>query len=156
VLGLDVGTRNPTALLILRHSGDRLHIERELYQRGMSSDDITDATEAEYKDSGASHVVIDPSAAALILALTRRGVRCRKADNDVLIGISRVTGALASLTVDPSCTNTIAEFESYRYPDRGQGAERDVPVKANDHAMDALRYLCLDLYGRPQAKGWLL
>jgi phage terminase large subunit len=156
VLGLDVGTRNPTALLTVRHAGDRLHVERELYRRGMSSDDIVDETVVAYNNTKATHVVVDPSAAALIASLQRRGVKCRKADNDILIGISRVTSALESLTVDPSCVNTIDEFESYRYPDGGRSGERDVPVKANDHAMDVIRYLCMDLFGRPQAKGWLI
>jgi phage terminase large subunit len=39
------------------------------------------------------------------------------------------------LTVDPSCVETINEFESYVWK-----PEKDEPVKENDHAMDALRY----------------
>lgn len=155
VLGLDVGTRNPTALLTIRHAGERLHIESELYQRGMSSDDITDATEKAYRATKATHVVVDPSAAALIESLTRRGVRCRKADNDILIGVSRVTAALETLTIDPSCTSTIDEFETYRYPDGGR-SNVDVPLKVNDHAMDSFRYVTMDLRGRPQGKGGLI
>jgi phage terminase large subunit len=40
------------------------------------------------------------------------------------------------LTVDPSCVNVINEFESYTWK-----PEKDEPVKENDHAMDAVRYL---------------
>lgn len=152
VLGLDVGTRNPTSLSTYRHAGERLHKERELYRRGMSSDEIVDATEAEYTRAKASHVVIDPSAAGLIASLERRGVRVRKGVNDVLIGISRVQSILPTLTIDPSCVNAIAELESYAYPDGGK-AERDVPVKLNDHFCDELRYVCMDLYGRPNRGG---
>jgi phage terminase large subunit len=150
VLGLDVGTRNPTSLSTYRYAGDRLHKERELYQREMDAEQIIDATEAEYKRSRASHVVIDPSAAGLSKSLMRRGVRVRPGINDVLIGISRVASILPNLTIDPSCTFTLAEFESYAYPDGTKGRpEKDVPVKANDHAMDELRYVVLDLYGKP-------
>ena len=39
------------------------------------------------------------------------------------------------LTVDPSCVNTIREFEGYCWK-KG----KDEPVKEGDHAMDALRY----------------
>ena len=39
------------------------------------------------------------------------------------------------LTIDPSCVETINEFESYVWR-----PEKDEPVKENDHAMDALRY----------------
>jgi phage terminase large subunit len=51
---------------------------------------------------------------------------------------------MGGLTVDPSCVNTIAEFESYAYNPRS--LENDVPIKANDHAMDALRYGVMELF----------
>jgi phage terminase large subunit len=144
VLALDVGTRNPTALLTIRYAGDRIHVESELYQRGMSSDAITDAAVDAYKGSRADFLVIDPSSAGLIKSLDDRGIPARKADNAIIPGISRVTSAMSNLTVDPSCVNTIAEFESYAYPDGGK-VEKDAPIKANDHAMDALRYAVMEL-----------
>ena len=148
VMGLDVGTRNPTSISTYRHAGERLHKERELYRRGMSSDEIVEAVEAEFKRSWPTCVVIDPSAAGLSKSLTARGVRVRPGINDVLIGISRVSSILPTFTIDPSCVNTIAEFETYAYPDGGK-AERDAPVKVSDHAMDELRYTVLHLYGKP-------
>ena len=42
---------------------------------------------------------------------------------------------LPRLTVDPSCVNTINEFESYEWK-----PEKDEPKKENDHAMDTIRY----------------
>lgn len=150
-LGMDVGTRNPTVVLTARYSGDRLHIEHEHYQAGMSSDAITDVAVDRYKATRATKLTIDPSAAGLISSLTARGIKASKADNDILIGISRVTSILESFTIDPSCVNTIREFGLYRYPG-GRRSSTDVPVKEDDHAMDALRYLVLDLYGRPRPK----
>ena len=144
VLGLDVGTRNPTALLVIRHAGDRRHVATELYQRGMSSDAITDAAVAAWTRYRPDFMVIDPSAAGLIASLRERKITVRKAVNDVLIGISTVTSVLPDLTVDPSCVNLIAEFESYRYPDGNRG-NTDNPVKENDHALDALRYALMEL-----------
>lgn len=148
VLGMDVGTRNPTALLTIRHAGDRIHMEREHYQRGMSSDDMVDIAVARYNETKATHMVLDPSAASLIVSLQRRGVNVRKGVNDIVVGIGRVTSALDTLTVDPSCVETINEFESYQYPD-GRRSGVDTPVKDNDHAMDALRYVVMDLVTAP-------
>lgn len=151
VLGVDVGTRNPTCVATFRHAGERLHHERELYRTGMSSAEIVNATVAEYEASNASLVIVDPSAAGLILDLQRAGLRVRKANNDVIVGIQRVTAILDTFTCDPSCINAIAEWESYRYPERQ--TERDVPVKENDHFLDTLRYVCLELYkSRRQVK----
>lgn len=148
VLGMDVGTRNPTALLTIRHAGERIHLEREHYQRGMSSDDMVDIAVARYNETNATHMVLDPSAASLIVSLQRRGVNVRKGVNDIVVGIGRVTSALDTLTVDPSCVETINEFESYQYPD-GRRSGVDVPIKDNDHAMDALRYVVMDLVTAP-------
>jgi phage terminase large subunit len=149
VLAMDVGTSNPTVILTLRYGGDRLHIERELYKRGMSSDDITDAAERAWNEHKPEYLVIDPSAASIIASLQRRGIRVRKAVNDVLIGISRVMSVIPNLTVDPSCVNTINEFESYQYAE-SKTAERDVPKKMNDHAMDSCRYGVMEIFGKPQ------
>lgn len=154
VLGLDLGTRNPTAVLTCRYAGDRFHVEREVYQRGMSSDEITDAALAAWSEAdNPEYIVVDPSAAGLILSLQARGLRVRKATNDVVVGISTVTSTLPHMTVDPSCVNTIAEFESYAYKTGGRTDGTDSPVKSNDHSLDVIRYLCLELYGRP-AQRW--
>jgi hypothetical protein len=145
ILALDVGTRNPTALLTIRHAGDRIHVEREIYRRGMSSDDIADVAESEWRRSAPLALVIDPSAAGISGSLQQRGLRVRPAKNDVVAGIKRMTSVLKDITVDPSCVNTIAEFESYAYPEEGKSIATDAPVKANDHAMDSLRYAVMEL-----------
>ena len=142
-LWIDVGTRNPTVVLTAYIAGDRIHIGHEVYRRGMSSDDMVDTVAMRYQETGATHAVIDPSAAALILSLQARGVVVRKGVNDVQNGILAVTSRLADLTIDPGCVETINEFESYRYPD-GARANSDTPVKENDHSMDSIRYGVMD------------
>ena len=51
--------------------------------------------------------------------------------------------------VSSKCTETIREFEQYRYPEvkAEQNAKED-PVKDNDHCMDALRYFVACWYAR--------
>lgn len=152
VLGLDLGTRNPTAILTIRHAGDRIHIEQEFYQRGLGSEAIEEEAITRYHEARAEWVVVDPSAAGLIVTLTDKGLVVRKATNNVIEGISRVTSIMPDLTIDPSCVNTIAEAESYQYPE-GQRIEGQSPVKMNDHAMDVLRYAVMELVG-PQPSSW--
>lgn len=148
ILAMDVGTSNPTVILVLRYGGDRLHIEREFYRRGMSSDDIVAAAVDAWTTYTPDYLVIDPSAAAIIGSLNQRNVRTRKAVNDVLIGISRVMSVIPNMTVDPCCKETIDEFESYQYAE-SKTADKDAPKKMNDHAMDALRYGVMELFGKP-------
>lgn len=80
------------------------------------------------------------------------------AKNDVQVGIDRVKSYLKihpksqrpMLYLFETCTNTIEEITQYRYQELksgqvGQKAEKEQPVKANDHAMDELRYMIVDL-----------
>lgn len=139
-LSVDVGTRNPTAILTHRIASDgRRHIEREVYRSGMSSDEITDTIGEEADRVKAEVIYLDPSANDYILALQRKGYPARKANNDITFGIGRVTTAFADgLTINPVCINLITEIEGYHYPDNR--LDSDKPVKAADHACDALRY----------------
>jgi len=86
--------------------------------------------------------IADSSAAGLIAAMKDAGIPARGSSGRVIDGIAQVQGILSDagdgrprLTVDPSCINTIKEFESYSWK-----PEKDEVVKENDHAMDALRY----------------
>jgi hypothetical protein len=64
-------------------------------------------------------------------------------------GGSDTTGkGMPSLFIFSRCINTIKEFESYRWREKSVTQaqdlnEPDVPEKANDHAMDALRYFAV-------------
>lgn len=148
---VDVGTRNPTAILTIRFSGDRIHVEREVYRRGMDAEEIPAAVADEAFARKPETVVIDPSAAGVIKAIRKRRLPAVGARNEIGEGIRRVTAVLPDLTVDPSCVNLIAEFESYAYPQNRQ--ERDVPTPENDHALDALRYAVMEITApRPKVR----
>lgn len=141
ILGVDIGTRNPTAIHTIRGEPERRHVEREVYRAGMDSEDIISAIEQEADRVRPVKIFLDPSAAEYIETLHKHGYPAEKAINDVKFGIGQVSAALAAengLTIDPSCVNLIAELESYHYPENK--TESDTPVKALDHAVDALRY----------------
>lgn len=141
VVAIDEGYTNPFACLLLRVDGDgRIHVEREHYQsKLMRSDKLPIIREFA---EGAEAVVVDPSAAELIQTITDAGPNVEPADNTIEPGLHRVRARLPDagdgmprLTVDPSCENTIREFESYEFKEG-----TDKPRKEFDHAMDALRY----------------
>jgi PBSX family phage terminase large subunit len=145
-LTCDIGSKNPTAILTAHVAGDgRVHISREVYRRNMSSTEIVATIEAEADRCQPDVIYIDPSAKGYITDLHRDGYPAEAADNDVLEGIQRVKGVLAGgFSIDPACINTVDEFGLYSYPDNPK-VETDKPNKTDDHAMDALRYLCLGI-----------
>jgi hypothetical protein len=87
--------------------------------------------------------------------------------NDVkgyALGISLITEKLKprmqlvgppkpSLYIGSNCKNFIFEFESYRFPEeKPERNASDVPIKENDHGLDAARYLFLQLKHGLQAE----
>lgn len=80
------------------------------------------------------------------------------ANRDMQVGIDRVKSYLKPhpksgkplFYVFDTCKNFLDEISTYKYPELKTGesekkAEHEKPIKANDHAMDALRYMIVDL-----------
>ena len=95
-------------------------------------------------------VIVDPSAASFIAELRYAGFTVRKAKNDVVDGIRRVSAALQQnkLIFSPDCKDCIREFSLYRWDEK---SSEDKPIKENDHAMDDVRYF-VRMVLREQAK----
>lgn len=154
VLGVDVGSRNPTAILVAHVRGDgHVHISHELYRRNMSASDIIAAIEQFAGEHMPEAVYIDPSAKGYIEDLERAGISVIPAVNDVLVGIQRVRAQFQTgFSIDRECTSLIDELGMYAYPDNPK-VETDKPIKDNDHAMDALRYLVMGVSEPAQELG---
>lgn len=147
-VGVDEGVTNPFAGLLIGYDPDgRAHVFAEAYESGLTHEKMVDRLEL-LSLPRVERVMYDAAAKALGLAIRQRGLHAIPADKgegSVVRGIQKVRQRLATidatgmprLTVDPSCTNLIREFESYEWkPDR----PKDEPKKENDHALDALRY----------------
>lgn len=114
---------------------------------------MTDQLHKEYSCS-TFYVFIDPSAKGLAEEIKRstRGLKyqviIKDADNSVALGISRVQKALTYelLRIHPKQGHLIDEFGMYEYDKKSLENGREVPIKANDHGMDAVRYLIMGLW----------
>lgn len=104
---------------------------------------------------------IDPSARGLIEEIKRALMTCnytvmiKKAENNVSTGISRVQTVLNFnlLTLSPQQKNAADEFRIYEYDKKSIDSGNEKPIKTNDHAMDAIRYLVMGLWKK--IKPWL-
>lgn len=87
-------------------------------------------------------IIIDPSATSMKETIYRHDrYSCRNANNDVLGGIGSTSSLLHAGMIKinkAKCPDIVQEFGLYQW-DQDKG---DVPIKENDHAMDAMRYLC--------------
>ena len=107
------------------------------------------------------YIFLDPSAKGLQEELKRASRDCeyrviiRDAGNDVALGISRVQKLLAFdiLNVSPEQENAVEEFGLYEYDKKSIEKGKEVPVKENDHCMDAIRYAVMGAWSK--VKRWL-
>lgn len=165
VAGVDWGYANPGVILVLAIDGDGgMHLVDEHYQRQRRIDDwvtVAAQTRAIWEISA---FFCDPSSPDNIRAFRQAGLPAQEADNTVLTGLEKVKARLAGrgadgrprLVIGSDAANTIAEFEMYQWATNRHGV-RDEPVKANDHAMDALRYAVMGIDGKKKTvttQGW--
>lgn len=142
-LAIDEGYTNPAVILLIGVDSDgRKHIHQEFYERGKLQSDVVAAAQEMAAGKNITEVAVDASAAGLIADLRNVGLPAVPQKGRVLDGIHVVQEHLKIqgdgkpyLTVDPSCVNTINEFQSYVWK-----PGKDEPVKEMDHAMDAARY----------------
>ncbi len=157
-IGIDYGTTNPTAGLLLGAGEDgRLYLVDEW--RHNPKHDAAKLTDGQLSESlrawlRRSHlpdgarlpvewVVADPSAASFRLQLTRDGLSVHKANNDVARGISLVATLLAErkLLVSDRCVGFIAEAPGYAWDPDATLKGEDRPLKVADHSLDGGRYV---------------
>ncbi len=131
--GLDFGATNPTAVVFIATDGDIFYVFDEIYTPEILDDELA----REIKIRNPREVYADPSGKGRIRELRARRVNVKPADNDVMSGIFKVKEIIKDnrLFISPKSENTLLEIKNYRWAE-----SKDKPLKAFDHAMDALRY----------------
>lgn len=169
-LSIDYGTQNAFAAILWGKHGNTWYQIKEYYysgrdERAQKTDEeyaqdldkfitsyVPDGCERsewplKYLTSGQKLLtIIDPSAASFIAVLRkRRFYKVLRAHNSVLDGIRETATAMhiGRLKINPDCTATVAELQNYVWDSK---AAEDRPIKANDHACDAMRYMVFTLH----------
>lgn len=113
-------------------------------------------------DTERFYLFLDPSAKGLQEEIKRKtrdleySVYVRDAENDVCLGISRMQKALGFgiMTVNPQQQEkSVEEFGLYEYDKKSIEKGKEVPIKENDHCMDANRYAVMGAWKK--IKRWL-
>lgn len=151
--GVDFGFTNPAAVITVRKDKlGRYFVTNEWYKRKM-----TDTNIADYVASQMFNLVYpDPESASGCEELKRKGVNTRdvlKNKDSIRNGINIVRELFKAnrLFIHESCLNLIWELETYSYPEKkADHNEEENPIKENDHAMDALRYVLTMEENKPQ------
>lgn len=138
---LDWGFTNPAAShKIYKDSQRHYWVMEEFYKTGKSTGEIIEWVKT-YK---ANKVYPDPAEPDRLEEARKSGLNVRDVSKDIEAGIACVQDIMKQhrLHIHKSCENTIWEFETYAYPEKKPDKnEFEVPIKENDHAMDAIRYV---------------
>ena len=163
-IGVDYGQQNATVFVaagidyenqILRGLKEYYYSGRESGKQKSPSDyakdlkQFCDEIEEEY-NRVVSYIFIDPSAAGLIEEARRQlpHISIISARNDVKLGISRVQKFLSfkRLLLSTVQKHLIKEMVIYQYDPKSIEKGKEEPLKVNDHAEDALRYLIVGMW----------
>jgi len=163
-VGVDYGQQNATVFeaagidydaQAFRGLKEYYHSGRESGKQKSPSDyakdlkKFCDEIEAEY-NRVVSYIFIDPSAAGLIEEVKRQlpHISIIPAKNDVKLGISRVQKFLSfrKMLISTEQKMMIKEMGIYQYDSKSIENGKEVPLKVNDHCMDACRYLLVGMW----------
>ena len=158
IVSCDYGTKNPSSFgLWGEHDGVWYRLREYYYDARKCGAQKTDEEYVEEMrrlcgGTAPERVIVDPSAASFIEALTRAGFRTEKADNDVLSGIRLTASYLKTgrIRICRGCDDALREFYQYRWDER---SGREAPLKQHDHAMDDIRYFAAGITVSAQSIG---
>lgn len=138
--GMDFGVNDPNALVCFDFEAGQktIYVYDEFYQGNVTLDVI----EAQVKERvGNNFVTCDAAGKQNIIELCSRGVAAVpavKGADSITFGIQWLQGY--DIVVDYRCTHFIDEISNYEWLKDKSGNILDMPVDANNHLMDALRY----------------
>jgi PBSX family phage terminase large subunit len=152
-IGVDYGTHNPTVFLDVIDDGHTLWCDRLYYhdsrrmQKQKTVAEHADDLEQFIKESNCNlqpAVLVDPSAAAFIEEISRRGIFLVPSDNEVLEGIRKTGSALKQGKIrvhKDNCPEMCREMPEYAWDAKAVKLGKEAPKKIADHSADACRYI---------------
>lgn len=152
VVGIDYGTTNPTAFVLLGVNPSvypNIWVENEYYWDSKAQN--RQKTDSEFaqdlvkfiEGKNVRGIYLDPSAASFKAELRRSGISALfDANNNVLDGIRFVSTQISNgrVAICSNCANLIKEFGTYCWDEKARALGIDKPLKSSDHLCDALRY----------------
>lgn len=141
--GIDFGfSSDPTALVAVYKSNDRLYIEELLYEKGLVTKDIADRLTK--LDVGRNEIWADSAEPRLIEELYRLGFNIKpvtKGKDSIKFGINVMQNY--KIFIQNKSQNLINEMYAYQYATDKNGYVTDTPEGGLDHLIDAARYACM-------------
>jgi phage terminase large subunit len=138
IYGLDFGFNHPMALIKIwyKRKSREVYLEEVIYARELTSTQIVDRM-IELGVSRSIPIISETARPEITADIRKAGFAITNADKAVIDGINTVK--TFQITISPTSNNIINENRGYKWQ-KINGILTDTVVKANDDAMDAIRY----------------
>ena len=169
LFSVDFGLRDPTVMLAAAVDPveNKIYLYDEYYKAESPVNENAKAMKEILSQVPAGliygQIIADPAGAKRSGATRRSyfdyyaeyGLWFQEGNNNIDAGIAKVFTyfALGKLKIMSNCINTIREGRAYKYQDNQLDQQKnrgEKPVDANNHAMDALRYMLMELPDDPE------
>lgn len=149
VYGVDFGFNVPSSIIKIGFKENACYVEEMLYETKLTTNDLIERIKGLNIERHAE-MFCDNAEPKTIEEIVRAGYNAKPAEKDVYAGIQKVKSM--PLFVTQNSHNMIKELKSYKWKldKNGKVHPDEVPVKFNDHAMDAMRYGIYTKLNRPQ------
>lgn len=143
IAGLDMGFRDPMALIVIATDGHDFYAVAEYLKKENATSQYAEAIQERINEWGMDFIYIDSAHAQTRYDLAYDyDITCTNAKKSILDGIGYVSSIIEHdrLFVDKSCTELINCLDNYRWDDR-EGLLNERPKHdSHSHMADALRY----------------
>ena len=144
--GIDYGfAQDSTACVEVGYYGNNLYIDEKFYRTGMLTRDIIkELTELQKKRRLA--IISESADPRMVAEIQQAGLPIypvRKYAGSIEAGIDFMRGC--KIFVTARSVNVKKEFENYTYAQDKYGNWLNIPVDDWNHALDSVRYVCLEL-----------
>lgn len=150
-VGIDFGWAVPSAALLIGFYDNEPYIIDEIYEKELTTEELFELIKGMLARNGLGISDIDlcfgdAASPDRIMNLNEWGLYTEPSVKDVQAKIN--TAKLTQIHInEDKCPNTLKEIQSYTWRKNRDGTILDVPVKLNDHAMDAMMYCIYGMLG---------
>lgn len=150
--GLDFGFTNPAALVKVTHKDKANYCEELLYQSSLTNQELIRII----KQLGISKgpIYADCAEPKTIEEIYKAGINVLPSDKDVWAGIVGVKSY--PLFISHGSKNLIHEMQGYKWKKDKNYNVLEEPIKANDHACDAMRYAIFTHLTKPEEANYMI
>lgn len=144
--GLDFGFNHPAVLTRVEHYDGCNYIHECFYKSNMTPGELISAIKEHVK--GREVIYADAAEPKSIEDIHRAGLNIKAANKEIWSGI--LTVKRYPLFVTPQSHNLVKELGSYKWKKDKNDNLIEEPVKANDDAMDSMRYAIHTNFDKPK------